>query len=72
MSMAANKNTQPPTPYAQSLIDEPTVLCDSVVLSVLFQRGGWARPAEALSIRLLDHLIIGDGISTSLASRGML
>ena len=25
-----------------------------------------------VGIRLLDHLIIGDGISTSLASRGML
>ena len=25
-----------------------------------------------VDIRLLDHLIIGDGISTSLASRGML
>lgn len=53
--MAANKNTQPSMPYAQSLIDEPTVLCDSAVLSVLFQRGGWARPAEALSIRLLTR-----------------
>jgi DNA repair protein RadC len=27
---------------------------------------------ELVDIRLLDHLIIGDGISTSLASRGML
>ncbi len=27
---------------------------------------------ELLDIRLLDHLIIGDGTSTSLASRGML
>lgn len=53
--MAANKNTQPSTPYAQSLIDEPTLLCDSAVLSVLFQRGGWARPAEALSARLLTR-----------------
>jgi len=27
---------------------------------------------ELVDIRLLNHLIIGDGISTSLASRGML
>ena len=27
---------------------------------------------ELVDIRLLDHLIIGDGTSTSLASRGML
>ena len=27
---------------------------------------------ELVDIRLLDHLIIGDGISTSLAGRGML
>ena len=27
---------------------------------------------ELVDIRLLDHLIIGDGISTSLASRGIL
>jgi DNA repair protein RadC len=27
---------------------------------------------ELVDIRLLDHLVIGDGIATSLASRGML
>ena len=27
---------------------------------------------ELVDIRLLDHLVIGDGVSTSMASRGML
>jgi DNA repair protein RadC len=27
---------------------------------------------ELVDIRLLDHLVIGDGVSTSLASRGMI
>lgn len=42
-------------PQSRLLADQASFLSDSDVLSILFQRGDWARPAQSLAARLLGH-----------------
>jgi len=43
------------TPQSRLLADQASLLSDDEVLSILFQRGDWARPAQRLASRLLDN-----------------
>lgn len=42
-------------PRSRLVADQAGLLSDSEVLSVLFQRGEWVRPAQSLAIRLLGR-----------------
>ena len=51
--MTGGNSDRRTVPKSGWLTDRAAHLSDSEVLAVLFQRGGWTRPAEALSVRLL-------------------
>ena len=53
--MPGRKNERQATPRTRLMADQAARLSDGELLSILFQRGDWTRPAQALATRLLGH-----------------
>jgi len=53
--MPDNHEKRQTTARSSLLADQAAHISDSELLSILFQRGDWARPALALAVRLLGH-----------------